>query len=153
MAHINNKSGFTLLELVTGIMMLVVALIGVLSAFSGCFTLNETARNITISINGTQEKIEQIRELDFSQVPAMDGTTFEILQIRDDDSEGVVEVDDSDPEILRVTATVCWRQKAGMIFGEDSNLNGVLDGGEDINGNNQLDSPAQITTIISERLL
>ena len=145
------KSGFTLLELMIGAGVLIVALVGLIAAYSTCFTLNETARNLTIAINSAQREIERIRNLSFDDVDDEDGTNFEILELDDDESEGIVEVDSSDPDLLEVTVTVCWRQKGGRVFGEDANLNGVFDAGEDTNGNGQLDSPAQLVTSISRR--
>ena len=65
-------------------------------------------------------------------------------------NRGVVYVDDTDPELLRVTISVCWNQK-NRIFGEDKNLNGVLDAGEDKNNNGIIDSPVQIITLVANR--
>jgi hypothetical protein len=65
-------------------------------------------------------------------------------------SRGVVYVDDTNPELLQVTISVCWRQ-GNRVIGEDTNLNGQLDAGEVDNGNNIIDSPVQIVTIIANR--
>lgn len=145
------NSGFTLLELMIGAVVLIVALVGLIAAYTGCFMLNEGARNLTIAINGAQDKMEEIRNLSFDQIAGQDGTNFETDGLRDSDSEGIVEVDSSNPDLLVVTVTICWRQKGGRIIGEDSNLNGNLDTGEDVNGNNQLDSPAQLVTLMARR--
>jgi len=54
--------------------------------------------------------------------------------------------------LLEVIITVCWRQSDGRLFGEDANLNGVLDTGEDtLTVNNRLDSPAQLRILLSEK--
>ncbi len=151
------KKGFTLIELMIAAAILVIALVGLLAAYTGCFGLNETARNLTIAMSGAQKEMEKIRNLAFSQISAEDGNSFEIAGIADADSEGVIEVDSSNPDLLVVTVTVCWRQKGGRVIGEDNGsgggtlLNGNLDGTEDTNGNNILDSPAQIVTLFSER--
>jgi len=60
---------------------------------------------------------------------------------------GVVYVDDTNPELLEVTVSVCWQQVLRVI-GEDKNLNGVLDAGEDTNGNGKIDSSVQLVTRI-----
>ena len=146
-----DKTGFTLLELIIGSVILVVAIVGLLAAFGNCFTINEGARNLTIAMNNAQGKIEEIRNLTFDQVAAQDGANFEIIELPDNDSEGIVEINTNNPNLLTVTITVCWRQKGGRIFGEDTNLNGALDTGEDTNGNNVLDSPAQLVTLIASR--
>ena len=142
-----------MLELMIAAVVLVVALLGLLGVFTGCFGLNETARNLTIAINGAQAETERIRNLPFNQISAQDGTSFEITGIADASSEGIVEVNISNPDLLTVTVTVCWRQKGGRIIGEDANLDGAFDlVTEDTNpANGQLDSPAQIVTLMAER--
>jgi prepilin-type N-terminal cleavage/methylation domain-containing protein len=55
--------------------------------------------------------------------------------------------------LLEVVITVCWKQPNGRIFGEDANLNGILDVGEDKSNppNGRLDSPAQLRIILSKK--
>jgi len=144
-----NKSGFTLLELVIAAAILIMALLGLLRIYIGCFNLNETARNLTAAINGAQKEMERIHSLAFSSISA---GTFEIDAIAGADSEGIVEVCNADPELLVVTVTVCWRQRNGRIIGENSDLDdGVFDlVTEDENGNGRLDSPAQIVTLVAD---
>ena len=146
-----DSEGFTLLELMIGASVLVVALVGLIAAFSGCFTLNETARNTTIAINGAQDRIEWIRNITFDQIANQDGTNFEIDGLPDGDSEGIVEVDSINPDLYRITITISWRQKGGRIFGEDTNLNGAFEAGEDVNENGRLDSPVRLVTLIARR--
>lgn len=146
-----NRCGFTLMELMIAAGVLVFALLGLLAVFIGCSGLNETARNLTIAINGVQREIEGIRNLPFNQIDELDGSSFEITGIADSESEGIIEVDDSNPELLVVTVTVCWRQQ-GRVIGEDKNLNGIFEPStEDANANGRLDSPAQIVTLITRR--
>jgi prepilin-type N-terminal cleavage/methylation domain-containing protein len=57
------KSGFTLLELMIGVAVLVIALVGLIAAYIGCFTLNNSARNLTIAINDAQCVAEEIRDV------------------------------------------------------------------------------------------
>lgn len=49
--------------------------------------------------------------------------------------------------LLRVKAVICWKDK-NRVFGEDQNLNGVLDAGEDINKNGEIDSPCYAETVL-----
>jgi hypothetical protein len=65
-------------------------------------------------------------------------------------SMGVVYINDTNPELLQATVSVCWRQK-NRVIGEDKNLNGALDAGEDANGNKIIDSPVELTTLIVNR--
>jgi hypothetical protein len=43
---------------------------------------------------------------------------------------------------------VCYREKPNRVIGEDINLNGILDGGEDLNGDGRLSSLCEITYFI-----
>jgi len=65
---------------------------------------------------------------------------------------GVVYVDDTaNSELLDVTVSVCWRQ-GNKVIGEDTNLNGVLDVGEDtIIANNIIDSTVELVTQVANR--
>lgn len=57
------KLGFTLLELMIGTAVLIIALVGLISAYIGCFALNESARNLTIAVNDAQCVMEEIRDM------------------------------------------------------------------------------------------
>lgn len=56
------ERGFTLLELMIGAAVLIIALVTLIAAYVGCFTLNESARNLTIAINDGQSVMEEIRD-------------------------------------------------------------------------------------------
>ena len=73
-----------------------------------------------------------------------------------DDAEGRIEVASvagyTDLKEVRIVAS--FRFKRGdleRVIGEDQNLDGDLDAGEgeDTNGNNRLDSPVEIVTLIA----
>lgn len=145
------QAGFTLMELMIAAMVLVIALTGIITAYVVSSNLNATSRNLTITMNWIQGEMERIRHLPFTQISTKDGSSFEIAGIADADSEGVIEVDNSNANLLVITMTVCWRQRGNRIIGEDLDLDGDLDAGEDANGNGRLDSPAQIVTLISRR--
>ncbi len=152
MAVKTKEKGFTLLELIIAGTVLTVALVGIIAAFSGCFTLNEGARNLTLAINSCQEKLEEIFNENYDLIfTNYNAANFEIAGLANADSEARVTVNNSNPDLLRITITACWRQKNGRIFGEDSDLDGILDAGEDTNGNNQLDSPARLVTLMARR--
>ncbi len=51
-------------------------------------------------------------------------------------------------DIIKAEVVICFR--AGRrIIGEDTNLNGVLDVGEDVNGDGKISSPIALQTVIS----
>jgi hypothetical protein len=126
----------------------VFAVSGILAMYVGCFDLNTTAKNINIALSAAQGLMEEMRNASFTDINDYNGMTFAVNNISS--SKGVVDINSSNPELLSVTITVCWNQK-NRIFGEDRNLNGVLDVGEDVNNNGIMDSPAQITALIANR--
>lgn len=55
-------------------------------------------------------------------------------------------------QIKEARVIVCWRQRLGNIIGEDVNLNGVLDTGEDTGGKaGELDSPCELISAFVKR--
>ena len=52
------------------------------------------------------------------------------------------------PNLLNLHVAACWRS-SGRVIGEDKNLNGRLDAGEDANGSGWMDSPVMISTLIA----
>lgn len=158
MRHKLNKYSFTLMELMLAATILVVALVGLLATYVGCFTINETAKNLTLAINAAQQKLEEIRDYNFYKIyEDYNNTTFEVSEIPDSDAEGSVNIDDTDPDLIKITVSVCWQQRGGRIHGEDNGrgggvaLNGKIDGTEDGDGDGIIDSPAQIVTLITNR--
>ena len=57
---LRNK-GFTLIELMFGISILLIAIIASLSAFINCMFLNESSRNLTTAVHDAEYVLEQIR--------------------------------------------------------------------------------------------
>jgi len=53
--------------------------------------------------------------------------------------------------VLEVFTTAAWRHYDGRTFGEDRNLTGTLDAGEDLNNNSRLDSPVELRAILSDK--
>lgn len=134
--------------LATGI--LVFTFCALLAAYISCFALMTTSKNMNIATNAALGLAEEIRSsTPFSDiVDNYNGLIFAVNQIPL--SRGVVYVDDTNPELLEVTISVCWRQ-GNRAFGEDTNLNGMLDGGEDANANGIIDSTVQIVTLVANR--
>ena len=148
----NNHKGFTLIEVMLAAAFLVIVLSGLLATYISCFELISLSRNLTFATNAAQMKIEEIRDYSFSHIYSdYDNTTFNVSEITPGNSRGVIYVNNKNPELLLVTISVCWDQRSGRIIGEDLNLDGNLDAGEDANGNSIIDSPAQIVTLIAAR--
>jgi len=136
--------GFTLPELLIATVILMLVFVGMLLGYIRGMELSEMSRNSSRAILLAKSRVEQIRNTPFNQLVATyDNTAFSTVGLN---GIGVSYVDDADPELFQITVTVCWREKNGRIIGEDSDLDGILDPGEDMNGNGMLDSYAQIVT-------
>jgi len=144
------ENGFTLAELLLAVAILAFALCAILATYLTCFNLTNISRNVNIATSAAQGLIERIRSTPFTQIVSdYDRLNFTVNNIPD--SMGVVYVDDANPELLLVTVSVCWRQ-GNRIIGEDINLNGTLDAGEDtIIANNIIDSPVELITRVANR--
>jgi prepilin-type N-terminal cleavage/methylation domain-containing protein len=146
--------GFTLVEVLLAAAILASAISAILATYYSCFILIGTSKNINIATNAAMGLMEEIRSSPFNKIAenatdgGYNGLNFIVNNIPQ--SRGVVYVDSDNPELLQVTISVCWRQ-GNRIMGEDTNLNGQLDAGEVDNGNNIIDSPVQLVTIIANR--
>ena len=58
--------------------------------------------------------------------------------------------DDILTDLIQVEVVVCF-QAGRKIVGEDHNLNGVLDSGEDVNADKKISSPVSLKTLITNR--
>jgi len=142
----SNRSGMTLVEIIVATGVFLMAVIGILYSFVKCLELNEVGRDSTIAVVGVKNKIEEIKAEGITGIFATyNNTTFTIAGLN---GRGVIYVDNSNSRLLEVKAVFCWRLTDGRIVGEDINLNGVLNSGEDKNGNAQIDSNVQIVTRI-----
>jgi hypothetical protein len=56
-----------------------------------------------------------------------------------------------DAEMIEVVVSVSWQDRNGRIMGEDLDLDGTLDGGEDTNSDGELSSPVSLRTFITRR--
>ena len=149
---INNKKGFTLLELMIAVSVLIVALVGLLGVFAHMISLNENSSKLTLAVAGCQAKLEEMRNANFSSLYATyNAANFNPAGFSSGEAKGAISINNSNPNLLQVFVSVSWRTRSNRVIGEDRNLNGALDAGEDSNANGRLDSPAGITTLIGQR--
>ncbi|MCP4650043.1 MAG: prepilin-type N-terminal cleavage/methylation domain-containing protein [PVC group bacterium] len=145
------KKGFTLVEILISVAVMAIALGASFQATNYLFQMNELNENITPAMHAVEGMIDGIRNVpydDIVSVYAGNSFTLNELDNRGVENIGVVYVNEIETDFLmKVKVVVCWRQRTRVI-GEDQNLNGVLDGGEDENGNGQIDSPCSMETAI-----
>lgn len=153
------SNAFTLMELMIAALILALVLVGLLASYISCMQLTEITRNISIAVNVVQAKAEEIKKQ--SELPLTEDHDYETLKTDYNGASfttprlngiGVSYVDDANPKLVKITVSLSWRQSRGMVIGEDKNLNGQWDSGEDtLIANNTLDSPAEIVTYIAKR--
>jgi prepilin-type N-terminal cleavage/methylation domain-containing protein len=145
--RIKNKAGFTLAELALSVAIFAITAVGIASVFISSASISESAGNITSMVNIAREEIED----------TVRGTTYDNLNnyfklppnSPTDTSIACYVSDHPNINNLRqVTIVVCYREGLNRVIGEDSDLDGVLDGGEDLNADGRLSSLCEITYFI-----
>lgn len=149
------NKGFTLLEIMFAMAILVGLLVGLLSVFVYCFDLQETSRNTTIALNEARAKLEEIRDSGFDGIQPTyynsgNGQIFSLLPALN----GILKVTltgtdigyvlGSNRNLIDVRIVSCWRQKGGRIIG-----NATFDASG--NMTNCTGSPVELVTSISKR--
>ena len=147
------EGGFTLLEIVISLGVLAVAVLGVLAAYNASLTLGRESQGYLLATEAAQAKLEELRKHDWDTMVAdyslggAQGNTFVPNGMA---GTGVGTITFLTPVVTglrEVRVVVCWREKT-RIFGEDADLDGVVDAGEDLNGNSVLDSPVELLAFL-----
>ena len=173
------KKALTMIELIIVIGLLGFALAGLLISYVSSLNLSEYDKNLTIAMNIAREKMERLydeRDEDFDGLGSgmcddeaagcsISGNntnrvvSFNNSNIRETynnfNGSCVIYIDEIDPfgdNLKQARVAVSWRQRLGRIIGEDKNLNGLFDGGDDNeDGDGLLNSPCEITTAFANR--
>lgn len=148
--------GFTLLEVMIATAILVIAISGLLATFAGLSSLNENSKKLTLATTSTHDKMEEIRDFLNSNgltdtYSTYNGQAFDPDGFRANEAKGAVSIDNTNPDYLEISVSVSWTERTNKIVGEDADLDGVLDGGEDSNSDGRLSSPAELVTIMVNR--
>ena len=150
----DNHKGFSLIEATIAGAILIVVLASLFGLFIYCSTMAQASGNMTLAVREAQGKLEEIRDHDYSLITTdyaaggNPGNTFDLNQLN---GKGVVYINSSNSNLLQIKVVVSWKNKDNRLLGEDVNLNGVLDAGEDQNANSQLDSIVGLTTMVARR--
>lgn len=107
-----------------------------------------------MALINAQSKLEEMRNESFSLITTnygSGGTPGNTFDMSPGTGKGVIYIDSSNSNLLAVTISISWRNQNGRIIGEDADLDGILDAGEDTNGDGQLNSPVTMTSLIARR--
>jgi len=98
--------------------------------------------------------MNEIREYDFDSIAAdyasggSQGNTFNLSQIN---GMGIIYIDLSNSLLLEIEIVVSWLNQFNRVIGEDQDLDGVLDAGEDLNNNGKLDSVVEMVSLVAKK--
>ena len=148
------RKGLTLVEVLVTTAIVSTVTIMLLRLFVYCSSLAEMAGNLTAAMTKAQDKMEEIKNYNYDLIAtdyAAGGTPGNTFSLSSPPGMGVIYIDSSNASLLQVEIDVSWRNKDSRIIGQDTDLDGVKDGGEDPDNNNKLDSIASLVTKIARR--
>lgn len=141
--------GFTLAELIVAAGILGIVVGGILVSYIRCMELNEASENKSLAVKAARDRMEIIKSTAYANlVSTYNNVPFAVTGFT---GQGVSYVTVLNAKNTEVVVSVSWRQKNGRVYGEDKNLNGVINGGEDVNNDGRLNSPVDIVTRIFKR--
>ena len=107
----SNSKGFSLIELMVAVVILVTVILGMFHAYTVCFIGMTNARDRTVATNLAQKKIEDIKNTPFDNIADSSITTEEIsgkiLTINLISINSTVG-ENNDSNLKEVTVTVSW---------------------------------------------
>lgn len=74
-------AGFTYLELVIAMSIMTVGVMGLLTGFNMGFQSNNSMQYQVLEMKAAQEMMEQLKAMDFANLPAQDNLAFQVLEI------------------------------------------------------------------------
>ncbi len=123
------ENGFTLAELLVSAAILGIVITGIMVSYIRCMELNEVSQNKSLALKAARSRLELIKVTPFANLVATyNAVAFNVTGFN---GKGVSYVTVVDAKNLRIRVSVSWKQKNNRVFGEDANLNGVLNAGED----------------------
>ncbi|MBF0331401.1 MAG: hypothetical protein HQL17_05640 [Candidatus Omnitrophica bacterium] len=142
----HSSRGLTLAELMVAAMILLPLLTVVMQNFITCMEMNVLAQQTSQAMWAERTRMAAIEKTPFDQIYAtFDRQTFSVSGLN---GIGVSYVDNTVPDLLTIYISFSWKDRNGTIHGEDTNLNGQINGTEDKNNNGRLDSPVGFATVI-----
>ena len=134
----------TTVELLIAVLILSPIFVSTMYVFIKCSRLAEFSRHASAAMIACRDKLTEIENIDFDQIVSQyQGSTFSVAGL---DGKGTVLINDATAGQLDITVSFSWKEKDGRVIGEDADLDGQLDIGEDANGNGLLDSPVMLST-------
>ena len=158
-----DRQGYTFTEVMVSALILGVVIIGLIQMFIYNSTLTDLSSRMTTVISEAQNRMELVRNTAFSSIPTSfpSGTVYNLNDPNGNKyGELFVYRTTINSDLYEIKIAACWRNKrinnsasGGRVIGEDQNLNGILDAGEDLSSpaNNQVDSMVTLISRIAKK--
>lgn len=112
------SAGFTYLELVIAMSILVVGVMGLMGGFNMGFQGNNSSQYKVLEMKAAQEMMEQLKAMDFAVLPAQDNLAFQVMEIPEAPGNiGLVRVTDVSGgagNVYEITVTVTIPDGQGL---------------------------------------
>lgn len=149
------RSGFSLIEIMIAMSILIFSFTLLVRLFIHCLNAGDSAKDLSIAMGETQGKLEEIRNYSsFSSIVTdygQGGNPGNIFSLNQLNATGVIYINSSNTDLLEIEIVTSLRTVDDRVIGEDQDLDGILDGGEDVNGNGKFDSPVSLVSVFAKR--
>ena len=107
----SNLKGFSLIELMVAVAILAMAIFGIFYAYSAGFMGMADARAVTVATNYAREAMEDIKNMDFGEIPTSESSNVTVNGIIY--NRQVIITIQEDRNIKKVITTVTWKDRNG----------------------------------------
>lgn len=139
-----NRSGLTLIEVITAAAIFAFCLSGLLLTYINLFTLTDLTRDFTIATNAMQSRMEEIKRVPFINLGSLENATFAVAGFSTEDATGITRVTDTAYSDLKEVRLIVSFRSRNRVIGPDQNLNGLLNASESAGS-----SPCELATYIA----
>ena len=166
------QHGFSFIDVSLSMVVFLLAMVSLLVELVATVQLNESYRAQRLAWVAAIDQMEQLTKAAYSDYQTfldthrvVNGTTFTVTGLNPNDTMGVIRLctatlslngdhantlcasaPSSDDDVVVAYVTVCFRDSRSHVIGEDLDLDGILDAGEDQDGDSLIDSPVQLAT-------
>jgi type II secretory pathway pseudopilin PulG len=163
-----SDKGMTLVEVLVAAGLFAFCVAGLLLTYMNLFILTDISRDSTLANNALQARLEEAKSISFGNLDswAANNNTFNVVDsnflsagapiVIGKGNITISSVNDpftgsTYPDLKKVRVSISFKSR-NRVIGEDKNLNGLLDAGEDdnhyANGAGQLNSPVEGVILI-----
>lgn len=103
---LSTRNGFTILELMLAVLILLTAILGLLVVFINCMFLSETNRNMVTATNDAQYILEQIKSTPYASIQSYAPPDLDNLP-----NENIAFQATAGTRITQVDVTISWTER------------------------------------------